>query len=853
MLAKDPAERWPTIGQAVQALGGGPLAEDDPLRETLAAMAGATATSPGSPPLSRAPLTPPAPTPPPPPPPPVPGAVDVMVPESAAGDWEVGDTVQAAAAVRATDGAPMPDAEVTWTSDAPSVAVVDATGRVELRAPGTATLRATAGEARGEVTLQVAPARPATITVGAAPDPLRVGDLWRPAVTVRDRRGAPLEAPVSLELLDGSRGVARVTGGEVEALAAGATTLRVTAGGLTQDVPLAVTRAAVATLEVSLDADSSAAEPEVGDTLRGVARARDRRGQLVADAPIHWRSSDARVATVDETGAVTTVGVGTATVSAEADGRRGSVTVRVRRPAVARLELEVPAVALRAGERTRLRAVARDRRGTVLDARERPVRWAAADAAVLDVTPDGAAEAIAPGTTWVTAECEGQQARAEVRVMAASITELFRPVPAPTPAPPAVVAPEPEPELDLEMAADTAPSMTTLAFEAPRVAEPRPAETTTAETAVAEPEPAVTTTAETVAPAVEEPETAPARVPEYAPAARTELPPPPAVAPAPVPGNRRFVGPAVAAGVLLALGGWWMSTRNTTPSGPQIVDTTTVDTATSVGPATGPATGTPATGTPATGTPASGGNPAATAGGAAGAGTGANTKPDVKTAAERAKAARDSAARVAAARRDSAARVVAARRDSTARAAAARDSVARVAAARDSAARAVAARDSAARASAARDSAARAAREQRNAAAREAARESAAANAVTEARAGMQRAIDAYVSGISNRSLAEMQRVYPTMPSSMRSAWDGTFKSVRNVDAEAKVANLSTAAGNESGSATVSLSVSFANPATKRPCTNTTQLQMQLARAGGAWRIASLNQVGDATQSAGCR
>jgi uncharacterized protein YjdB len=462
--------------------------------------------------------------------------------------------LDASAAVLTTDGAAMPEAAVTWASDAPDVATVDATGHVELRAPGTTTLRASAGDAQGEITLQVAAARPAALTVDATRDSLRVGDVWRPAVTVRDRRGALLDVPVALEPLQ--RDVAHVTeAGEVEAVAVGATTLRISVGELTEEVDLAITRAAVASLEV----EASEPEPELGDRLRCTARALDRRGAVVADAPVRWHSSDARVATVDDAGEVTTARVGTAAITAEADGRRASVSLRVRRPAVARLELEVPTVALRVGEQTRLRAVARDRRGTALDARDRPVRWAVSDAAVLEVAPDGAAEAMAPGRTEVTAECEGQRAHAEVSVIAASITGLFRPVPAPSP--PVVVEPEPEEPIESE------PENATLLMETAELRRVIAGATASSAAPPAE-QTAVPAASETLV-TTRSPHpsvllTAPLAMPAPAPPATEETASPAA------PGRRRLLSAVVAAGALLALGGWWLSTRRPAPVEPQV-------------------------------------------------------------------------------------------------------------------------------------------------------------------------------------------------------------------------------------------------------------------------------------------
>ncbi|AHG89203.1 protein kinase [Gemmatirosa kalamazoonensis] len=538
MLAKDPADRWPTIGQAVAALGGGPLAEDDPLRETLGEMAGA------------APLV--APTPPPPPPPPVPGAVRVTLPE---GDWEVGDALQATAAVAATDGTSMPEVTVRWESDPVDVASVDESGRLALRAPGTVTVRALAGEVLGEATLDVAPARPATIDTEPPPSPMRVGESWRPVVTVRDRRGATLDVPVTLESTDPA--VVRVAdGGDVEPLAVGTASLRVSVDDLSSELPLAVIRATVAALEIT----ASESDPELGDRTAWSARALDRRGRPVGDAPIRWRSSDPRVATVDDHGRVEAVGVGHATISAAVDGQGASMPVHVRRPAVAGLELDVPATALLVGEQVQLRAVARGRRGEPLD---RPVRWTSADPSVLEVSATGIAVARAAGTASVTAECEAQRESADLAVITASITELFRPEPTPVSSfePPPAEPPPAEPAL-------AEPALAEPALAEPALAEP--ALTTSELTPRSDPTPIAAPIPE---PAIEPPSVvAPVDSPPAAPS--------PVVAEAPAysasdeihavrdtrPSGRRVLVPAAAATVLLLVVAWFATTRRSAPT-----------------------------------------------------------------------------------------------------------------------------------------------------------------------------------------------------------------------------------------------------------------------------------------------
>jgi Tfp pilus assembly protein PilW len=122
---------------------------------------------------------------------------------------------------------------------------------------------------------------------------------------------------------------------------------------------------------------------------------------------------------------------------------------------------------------------------------------------------------------------------------------------------------------------------------------------------------------------------------------------------------------------------------------------------------------------------------------------------------------------------------------------------------------------------------------------------------VADARAGIQRAITAYVAGIEARNLSEMQRAFPSMPSNVQHNWSALFAAVKSIQAQASGVEI-VQVDSDGGSANVSLTVSFPNPANKRPCTQVTPLRVRVARAGGGWRITALDQVGQGTSSAGC-
>jgi plastocyanin len=158
MLAKEPADRFPDVEAAVAALGGTPLAHDDPIRTrmmTLAATGAAAQTLRGV-------ATPVSPS------PPARSKVGRTVQPTtgmtlspARVTVAVGGAVQLTAARKSRGGATLPGDAITWASTNSEVATVSDSGLVTAVGPGTVIITATMGavSATGQVTVTPAQAR----------------------------------------------------------------------------------------------------------------------------------------------------------------------------------------------------------------------------------------------------------------------------------------------------------------------------------------------------------------------------------------------------------------------------------------------------------------------------------------------------------------------------------------------------------------------------------------------------------------------------------------------------------------------------------------------------------------------
>lgn len=142
-------------------------------------------------------------------------------------------------------------------------------------------------------------------------------------------------------------------------------------------------------------------------------------GRAVSGAPL-WSSSDPGVATIGvSSGIVSTIAVGTATMSASFGDLRAATIVTVRPPAPpVTLTLSKPAAAIVVDGFDILTAVARDSTGRVASA---PVEWSSADPVVATIgKTDGILRGVSVGTTTVTAIAGALSASVTVSVSAVS-------------------------------------------------------------------------------------------------------------------------------------------------------------------------------------------------------------------------------------------------------------------------------------------------------------------------------------------------------------------------------------------------------------------------------------------------
>ena len=189
----------------------------------------------------------------------------------------------------------------------------------------------------------------------------------------------------------------------VRVLVAGVATTMAACEGLTGSAGLKVPPPAVAAVSVALYSPSLTA----GQSTQATASLTDAAGHPLNGRTITWSSSNVAVATVSNSGAVTALSAGSASISATSEGVTGSATLAVSSPAtpVATVLVTLESAAVTVGQRIQAPAVLRDAAGIALTGRS--ISWASSNPAVAIISSTGAVTGTGYGNTTIQARSEG--------------------------------------------------------------------------------------------------------------------------------------------------------------------------------------------------------------------------------------------------------------------------------------------------------------------------------------------------------------------------------------------------------------------------------------------------------------
>lgn len=318
----------------------------------------------------------------------------------------VGQSLQLTATTRDADGTPLPGRTMTWVSSASTIASVSSTGMVTALAAGTATVTASSEGRTGTASVTVSPTPVHSVTVVPGTATLSPGATAQLLAQVMDSAGHVLNGR-SVSWSSDQAAVASVSAaGLVSAVAPGQARITATVEGKSGSAAISVTPTPVASLALS----PASLSLQVGANQRLTATARDAQGNVLSGRVVTWLSGGPTVATVDPSGLVTAIGLGTALIIATCEGRQASASVSVTPVTVSSIIVVPNTVTVTAGATVQLNVTALDGSGVAISSAT--VGFSSADPAIASVSSTGLVSGVAAGATslTVTAAAPGQPA-----------------------------------------------------------------------------------------------------------------------------------------------------------------------------------------------------------------------------------------------------------------------------------------------------------------------------------------------------------------------------------------------------------------------------------------------------------
>ena len=331
---------------------------------------------------------------------------------------QAGATVTLTARAFDVDGNSIPSPVLRWSSNDNSIATVAATGAVTTIAAGTARISVSSMGRSALATITVTPRAVASIAVTPAQASLVVGRTVRLTAQPLDAGGAPLPGR-AITWASSDVTVAQVDDdGTITGVAPGAATIVATAEGRSAQVAVTVTLPPVQSVSVSPARDTLA----VNGARQFSAELRDGGGAVLAGRSITWTTSNAAVAIVSATGAVTALTPGTATITATSEGRSANATLVVLARLASAVTVTPSVASIIVGNTIALAVQLTDAQGNVLTGR--PVTFTSEAPSIATVSAAGVVTALNPGSARIVVSSEGRSGAATITVNPVPVATL---------------------------------------------------------------------------------------------------------------------------------------------------------------------------------------------------------------------------------------------------------------------------------------------------------------------------------------------------------------------------------------------------------------------------------------------
>jgi len=378
MLEKDPARRWPSLGDTIAAFGGMLPGLSGPVRDSMVGLATGKSS------ISE-----------------VADSITPVTPMPARTDGSASIT-----------GGFAKHAKKLWLGGA----VVVATAGVVWLAPWKSRPLPDPDPIQVMASLDIQPQMADLVA----------GESVQLEAQARDSAGANV-AGHEVTWTSSDSSVAVVSDGLLTAVSAGTVTVTAAGGGLTSALYLVVSepiptpdgQPAVATVS-SVRVAPAAISLSVGQSELLAATALDEQGRRMSQRRTNWTARDPAIATITANGEVTARAEGTTVLTAVIDGVRATASVTVEAEAVASVSVSPTDVAVEMGQTRALNVQVRGASGSNLTGR--PMEWLSDNPSVATVSNLGVVTGVGAGTSVITVSSGGHQAQATVTVSAAAVT-----------------------------------------------------------------------------------------------------------------------------------------------------------------------------------------------------------------------------------------------------------------------------------------------------------------------------------------------------------------------------------------------------------------------------------------------
>ena len=284
---------------------------------------------------------------------------------------------------------------VSWKSSDASIASVDNNGKVSAVKAGSATITVTTSDGGKTATCSVTVTSKTINVTGVTIDKTELelveGESAQLTATV-----SPEDASdKSVKWTSSDEKVATVdNAGKVTAVAPGSAKITVTTNDGNKEASCAITVSANKIPVEGVTLDKTELELVEGESAQLTATVSP---EDATDKSVEWSSSDESIATVDETGKVTALKVGSATIKVKTTdgGKETSCAVTVTPIPVEGVTIEPTQVEVKEGGAVQLKA-------TVSPAEaDQEVEWTTSDSQIATVDANGLVTAIKPGTVYI--------------------------------------------------------------------------------------------------------------------------------------------------------------------------------------------------------------------------------------------------------------------------------------------------------------------------------------------------------------------------------------------------------------------------------------------------------------------